>query len=210
METINHPSLGIVNASITPVREDGDGQVADTISLMQRYVAEDKDSFWVDQAVQESLELSPDPVDGVFRWVKSRVSFIHDSDIAVGWNNPDIVEVLIRPVDMIALGRVAQGDCDDYSMLAAAMLSRLGIRSTFVTIAADPRDPSRYSHVYVAAYPGDRRVPLDASHGPYAGWEAPEERVSRKQEWPVESGLSQLLPLIILIGAVYYAIRSNS
>jgi len=49
---------------------------------------------------------------------------------------PELAEVLIRPVDLLAM-RTPSGDCDDFSMLAAAMLRALGIRASFKTAAAD-------------------------------------------------------------------------
>jgi len=202
METIQHPVLGRLNASITPIRSDGDGQVADTINLMRGYVLADAGSPEVAGAVAEAMEGGGGPIEAVFRFVKGRVAFVRDDEIATSWNNPDIVEVLIRPVDMLALGGSAQGDCDDFVMLAAAMLLHLGVTVKFVTVAADPRDASRFSHIYLAAYSGGQRIPLDTSHGPHVGWEVPDERVYAKREWPVGRNP---LALILMIGAIYYA-----
>ena len=43
------------------------------------------------------------------------------------------------------------GDCDDFSMLTAALLEASGIPWEFVTVAADRDSPGRFSHVYVRA-----------------------------------------------------------
>ena len=203
METVQHPVLGRLNASITPIRGDGDGQVEDTVNLMRGYVLADAGSPEVAAAVAEALEGGGHPVEAVFRFVKSRVQFVRDDQIATSWNDPDIVEVLIRPVDMLALGGVAQGDCDDFVMLAAAMLLNAGVDVKFVTVAADPRDTSRFSHVYLAAYVDGQRIPLDTSHGPKVGWEVPDERVYVKREWAVGRNP---LALVLMIGAIYYAV----
>ena len=203
METVNHPVLGRLNATITPVRGDGDGQVADTIALMRGYVLADRDSPQVQQAVQAALSRDPDPVNAVFQHVKGMVAFVQDAEIAQSWNDPDIVEVLIRPVDMVDLGSVAQGDCDDFVMLGSAMLLHLGIPVQFVTVAADPRDPTRFSHIYLAAYVDGQRIPLDTSHGEYPGWEVPDDRVFTKREWRVERNP---LAMALTLGAIYYVV----
>jgi hypothetical protein len=71
-------------------------------------------------------------------------------------------------------------------MLIAALLTAKNIRCRFVTVAADPSDGYQsFSHVYVAAYAEGRRMPLDASHGSWPGWEVPLKAVGRIREWPV-------------------------
>jgi hypothetical protein len=93
-------------------------------------------------------------------------------------------------------------------MYAAALLVAAGVSASFVTVAADEADPGRYSHVYVAAYPkGGGRVPLDASHGEYPGWEV-ESRYGRRREWPVTGGGGrELLVWAGMVAVVGYGIR---
>lgn len=118
----------------------------------------------------------------IHRWVKNRVRFVQDSSLAGFDPNPDQAEVLVRPVDLLAMPAPA-GDCDDFSMLAASMLRAAGIPCGFVTIAAEPDSPD-YSHVYVLVFTraGDQ-IPLDASHGPRLGWEAP--AIHKRRVWPM-------------------------
>jgi hypothetical protein len=79
------------------------------------------------------------------------------------------------------------------------------VKAKFVTVAADPRMPGQWSHVYVVAYLGGKRVPLDTSHGDYPGWEA-SEYVTRRQEWDVDgAGLKQWL----VIGLVAWAVMAR-
>ena len=95
----------------------------------------------------------------------------------------DVVEVLIRPVDIIAADYKV-GDCDDFTMLAACLLVCAGVKVQAVTIAAEADAPNTFSHVYLAAYPKvGGRTPLDCSHGKRAGWESP--RIYRIQEWEI-------------------------
>jgi len=139
------------------------------------------------------------PIVGVFDHVRKSLSFVGDEITGeplasmYGDGNgerPEVVEVLIRPVDqeLFVQDGMGQGDCDDYSMYAASLLTALGVPCSFVTVAANPGYPDEFSHVYVAAYPkSGGRVALDCSHGPHPGWEY--DRPLRIQEWPV-SGVS--------------------
>jgi hypothetical protein len=93
-------------------------------------------------------------------------------------------------------------DCDGFAMYTAALLQAHGIRSSFVTVAADPEQPDRFSHVYVVAYTSDgERIAMDTSHGPYPGWEV--GRYSRIEEWPVDGG-GGLLPLLLLAAGTWW------
>lgn len=93
------------------------------------------------------------------------------------------------------------GDCDDHSVLLAALLQALGHKTRFVTVAADPEDPNTFTHVYVEVY--DRAsgqwMPLDTTQaGAQPGW-AP-DRITRIKQWQPMGGLgvapaaSQLSP----------------
>lgn len=186
--TVDHPILGTVRYTVTPVPDAGDGQTARVIELMARYAVEDSSSPEVLEAVRRAQEDLPgaEPEEQVFHYVRSRIRFVYDEVTALplqSWYADPIIEALIRPRDMIASLPFAQGDCDDFSMLVAAMLMAQGVDVAYVTVAADPADPAQFSHVYVASYRDGRRIPVDASHGPRAGWEA--ETWYRKQEWPI-------------------------
>lgn len=207
---VRHPDLGQVHYETSVVREDPDGQIADTIALMRRYVVEDAPSPEVGRALAEARAYEADPVAQVFWWVKSRLRFVNDEELAAPWQNPDIVEVLIRPRDMYSLDGLRRGDCDDYVMMGAAMLVRLGVPVSFVTVAADGRDPSRFSHVYLAAYPAGIRIALDASEGDQPGWEVPAAQTYRREEWPVrESPWGKILMGTFLAGALYVGFRKT-
>lgn len=191
--------------------DDPDEQVAEVIGMMRRYVLEDYRTPAVAAEAQAALRLDPNPVRAVFWHVKRQLSFMRDEDQAIPIQpNHDIpiVEVLVRPVDMAAAcgggGNCRRiGDCDDYSMYAAALLLNLGVPVSFVTLAADDANPTRYSHVYLAAYPGGERIALDVSHGQYPGWEAP-NRYGKREEWPVTGSL---LPWLPFGGLLYAAAR---
>jgi hypothetical protein len=188
-----HPGFAAtVNYSRVPLSDDPDAAVAQTIGLMAQLVRADRTTAAFHALAQRLaggsvVELKRN----VFTWCKSRVRFVQDHVIADSLRLPrhasgflnDVAEVLIRPIDLVRMPD-AQGDCDDFSMLAACILSSAGVPAFFVTLAADQRAPDQFSHVYVLA----GADAFDASHGPYMGWEA-KNRFGKRQVWSVETGM---------------------
>lgn len=221
--TLYHPAFGAeVAAQETYVPDDPDGQVGATIGLMRRYVVEDmaspairRDALEAIGGVDPSTLTQTERAQRVFQYVKGRLTFTGDEGLAgMGGFNDDpgapVVEVLIRPRDMAVMceggGCRRVGDCDDFSMYTAALLGALGVRSSFVTVAADQAEPDRFSHVYVAAYPDGQRVPMDTSHGAHIGWEV--DGVTRSEEWPI-TGMQDLVAAGVVIAAAVWWLRAG-
>ena len=211
------------------VPDDPDQQVASTILLMCRYAQEDSTSTEIQAEAQGILQANygaskKELTCKVWEWVQRKIQFLRDERtgeslegfLAQTYADAPIVEVLIRPRDMALMENVRVGDCDDYAMYAAALLLALGIPAAYVTVAGDKRNPGRFTHVYVAAYPDGERVVVDASHGPSCGWEATQRlRLgARKKEWMIgassgsDSGLGScgVTLLMILAGALILAV----
>lgn len=206
LEQFLHPSLGLVNYEVAEVPDDSDGQVQRVVELMTRYAEEDSGTPAIQAQAQQAVQANPsDPLQGVFDLVRGQMRFIKDEITTDAFGHlstwKPFVEALIRPVDVASEERFRFGDCDDFSMYTACLLTNLGIPCSFVTIAADQSDPSRFSHVYVAAYPNGERVAMDTSHGQYPGWEAP--GAFRVVEWPV--GRDRQLGQWAVIGAAVLA-----
>ena len=123
-----------------PVRiPDGDAGVTRTISHMKALVHSPYGAkHWlVRQAALEAArgtERGLDEVDAVNRWIKEHIEF-----------RGEYGETLQDPMNTLRFGA---GDCDDQSMLAAAMLESLGFQTRFKTIALQD-SPEDLSHVYV-------------------------------------------------------------
>lgn len=200
MSMLLHPDLGNVSYEMTTVSDDPQQQTAEVIGLMRRYAVEDSRHPAVVADLNRALSglggiggpaSNDEVITAIFRHVKGRIRFTQDVNTSAplqASTSIPIVEALIRPVDMASMCESGDcsrvGDCDDFSMYAAALLLAAGIPCAFVTVKADRADPSRFSHVYVAAYPGGgRRIPLDTSHGQYPGWET--QSVYDRAEWPV-------------------------
>jgi hypothetical protein len=137
-----------------------------------------------------------DQAAAIHHWIRAHVRFVPDSKLAARFSDsPEEAEVLVPPVDVLDMRR-PEGDCDDFSMLAAAMLLAAGIPAAFVTVAADEHSPD-YSHVYVRAYlPAG--AALDASHGPTFGWESkPKGKI---RVWPIGPATTMQRPQLSGLG----------
>ncbi len=166
-----------------------DRAVSDTVALMGTHARKAASSTQVRQALQLAgcigQGMTEDDVIGkVFRWIKASVTFVEDNDMLAGmFSKVGSKELLVSPPVLLSMEH-PRGDCDDFSMLVCSMLMAKGITCDFVTIAANRDNPNEFSHVYALAGTRDgRRIPFDASHGKYAGWE--KQDATRKQVWPV-------------------------
>lgn len=222
---IYHPVFGeTLGYEAVEVPDDPDQQVAYTIQLMAKYARQDADSPVIlsqAQGIWSQVEAvggsGTDLVCAVWAYVREKIGFVRDEVLGQPFRglsgDTPVIEVLIRPRDMAVMQSMRAGDCDDYAMYAAALLTALNIPTSFVTIAAD--GSGNYSHVYLAAYPpGGKRIALDTSHGPRCGWEAKEAMwVGRTKEWPVSDPLGDAgdgIPsgpgLLLLVGALIWGI----
>ena len=206
--TVQHPDLGPVRFHARELGPFPDRQVALTIDVMRERAGEDAaDPVFKSRA--QGLAGAGSDLDKTGRlWqhVKRSIKFSRDEPIAAGLNavlNPDnVVEIIIRPCDMARYvdQGIAIGDCDDFSMYLAALLTANGIACSFITVAADGHAPDQYSHVYVVAYPDGERVACDASHGGYPGWEVP-NAFGKIREWQCGgAGADWFTDLLMLAG----------
>lgn len=211
-----HPAFGTeIRYRWDRMPEDPDAQVRQTMAKVLDYIEADASHPIIQAAARRALELGGgDPVVGTWLFVTAFMRFREDFDLAADLavddsRKEDVVEVLIRPIDqaaLIALRGVGVEDCDGWEMLAACLLTALGVPCALVTVSADEHNPEQFSHVYLAVYENGERIAIDFSHGPYIGWECP--NLGRLVEWPVAaaSAWRVLLPVLTLI-AGYVFIR---
>ncbi len=212
--TAVHSTLGAGRYRVTELGDSPDEQVARTMRRMGELATEDAANP-IFQAFAARTFAGIDPADKqaiierAFDTVRGAIQFQQDETSGAGlgeWCPADLVEFIVRPVDMcryIDQG-IAIGDCDDFSMLCAALLLTQGIPSKFCTVAADGRAPDQFSHVYCVAYLDGERIPLDASHGSYPGWEVDQERqITRKGEWSSTGGCP-LITLAVIGAAAWF------
>lgn len=120
----------------------------------------------------------------VWAWCKRNIRFVTDEELLRRLLNAgDELELLISP-SVLLRARRPEGDCDDFAMLACALLQCLGVRPLIKTFKCDRQEPWRWSHVCAAAVLEDGSIfPVDASHGDYPGWEVPASDVYESQLW---------------------------
>jgi transglutaminase-like putative cysteine protease len=186
-ELVYHPAFQShirMDRGVLP--DDPDDAVAVTIERMAALVREDADAPALRKLAADLRGADcRATLQNVFNWIRGAVRFSQDVELAAPLGSRQVVEVLIRPVDLIAMPAPGRGDCDDFSMLGAAILSALRYPVRFVTVAADGSAPDRYSHVYLRVWCAGRWVPFDSSHGPFVGWEVP-DRFQKLQEWGLD------------------------
>jgi hypothetical protein len=122
-----------------------------------------------------------------FWWCKIYVHFVHhEFIIRQRLGESGHLQGLISPEVLVRMDR-PEGDCAIFSECVAAFLTVFGIPYEFVTAAVNPSEPETFSHVYLYAVLADgSRLPLDASHGQYPGWQVPSAHVSRRQVWDAD------------------------
>lgn len=107
----------------------------------------------------------------VLAWVKRNIDF-----------RGEYKELLQTPVVTLQL---CAGDCDDHSMLIAALLKTLGYTTRFNTVAADAEDPGQFTHVFceVLDPTSQQWTALDSTVAASTpGWRP--DNVYRQKAWP--------------------------
>lgn len=108
----------------------------------------------------------------IHNWVRDKIRYTRD---VAGQ------ETLLTPEET-AFNSLA-GDCDDKSILEAALLGSIGIPTRFVVVGVDQ---ITFSHVYLQARPRTEWISLDPiMKDKPAGWEAPASRVKSRKVYPL-------------------------
>jgi len=103
----------------------------------------------------------------VWDWVDRRIRFVRDIRG---------VETLQTPERTLEIGA---GDCDDHSILLAALLENLGFETRFHAMGFAP---GMFSHVLTEARINGQWVPLETTvKGAYIGWYPPGIKASMTQ-----------------------------
>lgn len=173
--------------------QDSDVSTSDTIKRMIEVVHSNANLPVVQETANQILlssgDSTQDKLTHIYNWVKARMKFRTDEDILAKQLGLDEDKELLFTPHFILTRNWNYGDCDDYSTLLATLIvaAKVPVDVYFVTICADTEEPNRWSHVYVAVeLCCGKLVPLDASHGPYVGWET--KKALKKKYWLVSKG----------------------
>jgi hypothetical protein len=116
-------------------------------------------------------------------WCKHYLKFKHHGDMFEMWSG-DLgdprtkLQLLIAPDVLVRMNRM-EGDCAIYTMMLCAMLRTLGLEYQVCPCAVDHSQSDIFSHVFARVVLPDGTESLDASHGPYPGWQVPKEDLLR-------------------------------
>lgn len=151
MRLAPHVTFPVVRrATLAP----GMAGIHQTVRLMRDLVEAGKTDPEVRTAAVDVVYLTPQrdelaEVEAVFRFVQGHIRYVRDIEG---------VETLMTPEKVLEAG---VGDCDDKSMLLAAMLEAVGYRTRFVV--AGYHEPGQVEHVYVQALARGQWIDLDAT-----------------------------------------------
>jgi transglutaminase-like putative cysteine protease len=179
-------------------RWNSDVSTVDTIRILRRLARQYATDPYVEYAVAEATSrLGANVSDrqiacALFYWVRQTVSFVEDEtllyeELGVAPENLD-KELLIVPPLLLQMPQ-PMGDCDDFSLLLAAMALAADLRAYYITVAADASDPQKFSHIYVCVELADEgsHLCLDAGNRYQAvppGWEEC-THIHRKAIWRI-------------------------
>jgi len=147
---------------------EGRAGVNQTIYVMRQLVDAGKVDMRIRQCALNLIRLVPQKdfdaeIVTIFEFVRDRIRYTHD---VVG------VETLAPAYRTL---EIEQGDCDDKSVLLAALLESIGVETRFIITGYHG---DTFEHVYVGAIDSQGRlIPLDSTENHMAGWEPPDYTV---------------------------------
>jgi hypothetical protein len=166
---------------------------------MCRYIRESADDPVIQAAAAHAVRYfgggSQDPAIwawAVYWFIKHNVKFVVDEAPMFRLGEEDNQDLLISPSVLIRMDK-PQEDCDGFTMLGGAFLKALNIPFVIVTIAADPNDPARWSHVFLMAMLPGGPLNMDISHGSGPGWIVPAAHTFRWQAWDCDGNAVSVL-----------------
>jgi hypothetical protein len=165
---------------------DGNAGTEQTVRLMRRLIDQALNSsefvrFAVDLVRNVPAYDDFGEVYALFSWVQQNIRYTKD---------PVTKEKLYPPLELL---KIQAGDCDDISMLLAALAIALGYPARLVTVAANANYPDDYSHVYteVEAPPGSGKwIAVDAAR-PNSAFGLEPAVYFRKRGWSLTDDSSQ-------------------
>lgn len=142
---------------------DGKEGTVQTLKLMRGIVRKYKTSLPIRTlAVQITNDLAGKDYYGevaaIQSWVKNNIRYVRDIKDVETLHTPDIVL------------QQRSGDCDDQSILVAALLESIGHDTGFIAIGFNPWE---YSHVYAITRMGKNWLSVETTEPVAIGWQPP-------------------------------------
>jgi len=153
----------VLSGYVVPLA-NGVGGVEQTLQMMRQLFNQCKTNVQIRQAATNTIFLTPEKdeyseAEAIFNFVRDNIRYVKDVND---------IETLSTPM-MTLEGRL--GDCDDQTVLLAAMLESVGYPTRFVVEGY--RVPGEYEHVYLQALVFDQFISMDPTEQKYMGWSPP-------------------------------------
>jgi hypothetical protein len=149
-----------------------------TVAYIMRLIKEGAKDFCVRQTAIDILFANGVPpkdylgeIRTLFGWVQHNVRYTRDIHR---------VELLHSARRMLEL---RAGDCDDMTILLAAMLKAIGHPVRLVLVGFNPARKTVFTHIYLEVFYKGWWIPLDATINKPMGWAPPADH---KQYFPVD------------------------
>lgn len=139
----------------------GRAGIVETLKAMSRFVRDGKKSFPIQQAAISRTQscASKDyacEVRVLHRFVRDSIRYVQDT------TDVETVRSAQKTLEYAA------GDCDDKSVLLAALLEAIGHPTRFVAVG---EQPGMFTHVYVETKIGANWIPLETTENVAVGWQ---------------------------------------
>ena len=155
-----------LSLNVTSIRyADGLRGVAQTVGVMRRLVNEGKIDPTIRSAAVSLIYLTPEKDAGcelaaIFDHVQNRVRYVNDI------HGVETISTAAKTL----LGKI--GDCDDKSILLAALFEAVGYPTRF--IVAGYSDANKVEHVYCQVWADNEWIDCDATEPYPMGWMPPD------------------------------------
>lgn len=183
------PDPGQLVQEKVPAASDSNTATRQTVQKMCEYIQAGVNDEAVQAWAKYALDAypafgQPNPCWSDFWLLKHSVKFARDEPRLFSIGEPDALDLLIAPAVLVRMSEPKE-DCDGFTMLMCALLTIQKVKCYIVTVAADPSEPDRWSHVFCLAESNDgqHRIALDASHGKFPGWMVPRRHMFKWQAW---------------------------
>jgi hypothetical protein len=182
-----------------PAGSDSDTATVRTVRLMSRYINQGRADPLVGAAARSALNVYGRRAQSsaavrawcVYWFTRHNIKFVHDEATMFRIGRPGEQDLVVSPSLLLRLRPGdRKGDCDCFTCLECALASHLGLETVIVTVACDPSDRRRWSHVFpMVLFPDGSRASLDATpRARYPGWMVPRDRIYRWQCWAISDG----------------------
>ena len=151
-----------LSASVVQI-SGGMAGITQTLTAMRQLVNQGRVDPQIRQAATSAVFLTPEKdefseIEAIFNFVRDNIRYVKDVHQ---------VETLSTAAKTLQ-GKI--GDCDDQTVLLAAMLEAVGYATRFVIAAYRT---SAFEHVYLQALGHGQWISLDPTENQYMGWEPP-------------------------------------